>query len=106
MKFQAVQGGTVGLSKFHPPGMSIKSQNFPKDRRFKFWITGASVIIKFLQDLDRLQRNRNKKQFNEIGLKSLIYCWVIFCLDVLLVYYNNVIRGQASEGFAGCHQFV
>lgn len=41
--------------------------------------------------LVQLQRNRNKKQFIELGLKSLVRIWVTFPLPAILISYNNAI---------------
>jgi len=39
-----------------------------------------------------LQCNRNKKHFIELGLKSLVWIWVIFPLPtILVIFYNNTI---------------
>lgn len=67
--------------------------NCPEDRRLKFRI-GASINIKIFLDLNRLQRNRHKKRFIEIGFKSLDWFWVTFSLSSGLVYNNNIIKAN------------
>ena len=46
-----------------------------------------------------LQRNRYKKQFIELSLKSLVYnrLTLTFPLPSILVFYNNAIRRVSHE---------
>ena len=53
---------------------------------FKLGRAGAGPI------LVRVQRNRNKKQFIELGFKSLVWIWVTFPLPIILIFYHNAIR--------------
>jgi len=44
--------------------------------------------------LVQLQRNRNKKQFIELGSKSLVWVWVTFPLPAILIFCGGVISVQ------------
>jgi hypothetical protein len=48
--------------------------------------------------LVQLQRNRNKKQFIELGLTSLVWIWVTFPLPTILISYNNAIKARFDWG--------
>ena len=43
-----------------------------------------------------LQHNRNKKQFVELSLETLVEIWVTFPLPTILVFYNNAIKNERS----------
>src|SRR5271170_5616300 len=53
-----------------------------------------SYLRESMKILVQLQCNRNKKQFVELGLKSLVSIWVTFPLRTILVFYNNAIRSR------------
>ena len=71
---------------FHP-------LNFPEDQpRDEIWCKYRINKIPV-----RPQCNRNKKQFIELSLKSLVQIWVTFPLPTILIFYNNTIRGSHSD---------